>query len=78
MFALTNGVCCCFGATAELTKSAFSKSIKLSYIGVSLFFSLFLIFSVFFGDVLIKAFANLIGCPNNEELAMCLGISLIV
>lgn len=58
MFAIiSNGLCCCCGATANMTKSAFSKSIKLSYIGISVFYSFLLIIATSFGDVIVKAFA---------------------
>lgn len=75
---IANGVCCCFGTTANITKQAFSKSIKLSYIGISLLFSLFIIFATFYGDQIIKVFAQFIGCFKDDDVSVCLGISLIV
>ena len=75
-----NGLCCCLNQGTSMTRSAFSKSIKMSYVGLSISYCFFIMFLVGFGDQLISIFANIINCPshNASELSMCLGISLIV
>lgn len=77
---MANGLCCCFSQTASMTRSAFAKSIKMSYIGLSMTFCIFLLIATSYGDTLVRFFAKFVNCPTQDadDLSMCLGISLIV
>lgn len=74
---ILNGLCCCCVTGANLTKDAFQKSIKLSYIGVSLLFSILILLMTLFGDSIVNIFSKFVNCPDNEDLSICMGISLI-
>ena len=40
-------------------------------------FSLFLLFMTMYGDTVIGFFSKFVNCPDNEDLSICMGISLI-
>lgn len=40
-------------------------------------FSLFLLFMTMYGDSVIGFFSKFVNCPDNEDLSICMGISLI-
>ena len=63
-----------------MTRSAFAKTIKSSYIGLNLLFTFTLLLLCVWGDKIIYIFSKFVDCPADKEgdLSICLGISLIV
>ncbi len=77
---LLNGLCCCCATGASMTRTAFAKTIKMSYIGLNLAFAIGLFILSLYGDVIISFFSKFINCPkeNDFDLSICLGVSLVV
>lgn len=73
---LLNHLCCCFPHT-PFTKPV-KTTIKNMYLSYILFSSLILFLMTIKGESIINLFAKFMDCPKDQNIELCLGISLVV
>ena len=71
-------ICCCCVANVYYTGHKYITSIKLCYLLLLYFFLGMLLLFSFVGDTLLGFFSKFIGCPNNDDLSVCMGVSMVV